>query len=84
MAIEYRPRWKEMFDGFVGNNKFTVEMTMGTDHVYFPTERTWESNAPDWAKGLWSSARDEAVAWCEKNSVPFDIDQAAWVDFGTL
>jgi hypothetical protein len=81
MTITYQPRWKEMFDGFVGDNRFTVEMTMGHLHVYFPTESTWNRTAAIWAEGLWQQARDGAEAWCLSNSVPFTIDDQAWVEF---
>ena len=51
-------RWKEELDGFVDGHRFTVEITMGSLHVYFPSERIWESNAPAWAKGMWPAASE--------------------------
>lgn len=81
MNIRYRPRWKEMLDGFYGEHQFTVELTMGVYHVYFPTEATWNRTAPDWARGLWKQARDEAEAWSLAQPYPFDVDSTAWVDF---
>ena len=72
-----------MLDGFVGTHRFTVELTMGVLHVYFPTENTWNANAPEWALGLWTSARDQTMAWCQSKSIPFDIDSTAWVEFVT-
>lgn len=79
--ISFEPKWKEMLVGKVGDNQFTVEFTMGVDHVYFPTRQTWESSAPDWAKDLWLQASSEASLWANKKGIPFDIDAAAWVDF---
>ncbi len=81
MSIRYQPRWKEMFDGFLGDHRFTIEITMGVLHVYFPTEETWERSAPPWAQSMWACARDSAIQWADDNSIPFDIDHAAWVEF---
>ncbi|WP_395746201.1 hypothetical protein [Prosthecobacter sp.] len=80
-TITYQPRWKEMFDGHVGKNRFTVEMTMGRGHVYFPTENTWNHCAPFWAEGLWQQAKEGAEAWCLSNSVAFHVEETAWVEF---
>ena len=84
MTISYKARWKEMLDGLAGDQGFTVEMTMGTTHVYFPTEATWQLTAPNWAVGLWQQARDGAESWCASNSVAFTIDDSAWVDFHNI
>lgn len=81
MKIRYQARWKEMLDGFVGDNRFTVEFTMGRPHVYFPTEETWKKTAPDWAKDLWAEAQEQAAEWSKEQKTPFDIDAGAWVEF---
>lgn len=81
MKIRYQARWKELLDGFYEGHHFTVEMTMGVSHVYFPTEETWNGTAPEWARGLWKQARDDAETWSLANSVLFNVDPAAWVDF---
>jgi len=83
MKIRYQPRWKEILDGFVEHHHFSVEITMGDLHVYFPTEEAWNATAPEWAKDLWPEARDGAEEWSRKNAIPFEVDQAAWVDFDT-
>ena len=70
-----------MLDGFIDGHEFTIEMTMGKDHVYFPTEEMWNRAAPPWACGLWEQARDGASEWCLAHSIPFDVDQTAWVEF---
>lgn len=79
--FHYKPRWKECFDGYYESHRFTVEMTMGVNHVYFPMQETWDHKAPAWAQGLWRQAHDDAVAWCLQNSIPFTADAHAWVDF---
>ena len=81
MKFTYQPKWKEELVGSYGEHKFIVELTMGKLGVYFPEEAKWESAAPAWAKGKWSEARDETIAWCEAQRIPFVIDQAAWVSF---
>ena len=70
-----------MLDGFIDGHQFTIEMTMGIEHVYFPTEEIWDRTAPKWACGIWEQARNEASIWCLINSIPFDVDHAAWVEF---
>lgn len=81
MNLTYRSRWKEMLDGFYGPHQFTVEMTLGELHVFFPTEERWNRTAPAWAQGLWKKARDGAEAWGKAKSIPFSVDPGAWVDF---
>ena len=81
MTIKYLPRWKEMLDGIYGDHRFTVEITMGIIHVYFPTEETWERDAPAWAQGLWPQAKEDAQQWCAGNNTPFEVNPTAWVQF---
>ncbi len=81
MKITYQPKWKEELVGTYGDHNFTVEITMGKLHVYFPKESTWEENPPSWAEGKWPEARDAANAWAEENNIPFIIDNDAWVEF---
>lgn len=81
MKFIYNPKWKEELVGNYGDYYFSVELTMGILHVYFPEESTWANNAPDWAVGKWSEARDVAKEWADSQNIPFTIDKAAWVDF---
>jgi len=53
MIFKYQPKWKEELIGTYGENRFTVEMTMGKLNVFFPLESIWEDKAPEWAKGKW-------------------------------
>ena len=81
MKFTYQSKWKEELVGSYGEHKFIVELTIGKLEVYFPEETKWESVAPTWAKGKWAEVRDDARDWCESQSIPFVIDQAAWVNF---
>ena len=81
MNITYQPKWKEELIGSIGEHEFSIEMTMGKLHVFFPTEVTWNKNPPDWAKGKWTESRDAAEMWSKDNNIPFTIDEQAWVEF---
>lgn len=81
MKITYQPKWKEELIGSIGENEFTIEMTMGQLYVFFPTESKWESNSPSWAKGKWNASKEAAQAWCREKKIEFTIDEQAWVDF---
>jgi len=81
MKFEYTPRWKEELVGTYGGHQFSVLLTMGKMHVYFPSEVTWETTAPRWAKGKWQEAMDAAKVWSESNRIPFEIDQQVVVLF---
>ena len=83
MKIDYQPRWKEMLDGRVGSHRFTVELSMGQLHVYFPSQEKWEAEAPKWAKGLWETAKLQAENWSRENKIPFSIDPYTWIDFSS-
>jgi len=81
MKIDFQPKWKEELVGTCDYHQFTVEMTMGKLHVFFPLESQWEAKAPDWAKGKWSEAKEQAETWAKSQGVPFETDQQAWVEF---
>ena len=81
MSIQYRAKWKELLVGLIGNHSFSVEMTMGTLHVYFPTEEKWNESAPQWAIGQYGIAREEVINWCSKEEIPVTFESHAWVDF---
>jgi len=79
--ITYYARWRELLVGKCGEHSFAVELTMGTHHVYFPTEQTWQAVAPGWAQGLWSAVKASAEVWADKHKMPITVDDQAWVDF---
>jgi len=79
--IEFQPEWKELLNGTIDGKRFTIELTMGTLTVYFPTAAKWETSAPIWAKGKWEQVRAELITWCEKAKIPLVIEDNAWVEF---
>lgn len=81
MIIEFQARWKEMLDGRIENHRFTVELTMGQLHVYFPSKEKWEKESPSWARDIWETAQVQAHEWSKENKIPFSVDEHAWVDF---
>ena len=83
LKINYQIEWKETLNGFCGDHRFSVEITMGGAklHVYFPDEKTWEAGAPEWGKGLWESAKDQAIEWSAEKDIVFEISPSSWVFF---
>lgn len=79
--IQFEPKWKELLECTMDGHKFTVEITMGTLAVYFPTQSKWESQAPEWAKNCWYRVKDDLSDWCKQQRIPMNIQEDAWVDF---
>lgn len=42
----------------------------GVVSVEFPTEDTWERDAPVWAKPYWEAVRNQLTAWCDSQKIP--------------
>jgi hypothetical protein len=78
---KFQPKWKEELIGTIDGKQFTIELTMGVLTVYFPTAAKWEASAPIWAKGRWEQVKSELTDWCEKEKIPFVIEENAWVEF---
>jgi len=79
--VGFHIRWREELVCTMDGQQFVVEITMGELHVYFPTQKTWESSAPDWAKPQWERVRNDLIAWCEREKIPVDFEDNAWVTF---
>ena len=79
--VYFNPRWKEELVGTIDGHTFIVEMTMGQYVVYFPEEAKWEASAPEWARGQWERVRADLAAWCEREKIPLEIEERAWVSF---
>ncbi|MGB4772668.1 MAG: hypothetical protein WBP58_14470 [Chitinophagaceae bacterium] len=71
--IRFQPRWKEEIVATSRRGKLVFEMTMGIDHVYFPSQVLWEKNAPEWAKPMWEEYMNACIRWCNNNSIPFTL-----------
>jgi hypothetical protein len=69
----FQPRWKEEIVATSKRGILVFEMTMGVDHVYFPSQVKWDKDAPEWAKPLWEEYMNECIKWCNNNSVPFTL-----------
>jgi len=46
---------------------------MGVVSVDFPTEDTWEREAPVWAKPYWETVRTQLAAWCDSQKIPLYV-----------
>ncbi len=71
--IQFQPRWKEEIVASSRKGVLVFEMTMGINHVYFPTELLWLKDAPEWAKPLWKDYAEQCEQWCRSNRVPFTL-----------
>ncbi len=80
-TIYYHAAWRETLIGTYEEHHFHVELTMGKLHVYFPSEQKWIKTSPEWAADLWKDAVDTARKWCEKEKIPFSIDDNGWFYF---
>ncbi len=75
----FTPKWKEELVCSCSQGGFIIEMTMGVDGIYFPTENKWKTEAPNWTLIYWDSIRAQLSSWCEKNKIPLYVDESAWV-----
>ena len=71
--IQFQPRWKEEIVANSRKGTLVFEMTMGVDHVYFPTKELWEKQAPEWAKALWETYYIECTRWCAQHRIPITL-----------
>ena len=79
--VQFQLRWKEECVGTIDGHRFVIECTMGSLHVYLPTEENWEAAAPDWATSQWRRVQDDLSAWCADQDIPLHEESDAWVDF---
>ena len=80
-TIYYHAAWRETLIGSFEEHHFHAELTMGKLQVYFPSEQKWNKISPEWAAGLWEYAVNGARVWCEKEKIPFSIDDNGWFYF---
>jgi hypothetical protein len=52
---------------------------MGVLTAYLPTESTWKTKSPEWAKNLYSELEKELRLWCVENKANLIIDETAGV-----
>ena len=81
--ITFQPRWKELLDCRTPWGEFSVELTMGVLHVYFPDEARWTKDAPTPFHDKWRAVFAALEAWCTQQEIPLSVRTDAWVEFST-
>lgn len=77
--IHFNPRWREELVATSENGILIFELTMGTYHVYFPTEAKWRESVPEWAKSQWELYLNQCQQWCVQNNIPLTVVENALV-----
>lgn len=72
-AITLTARWREELVAHCEAGILVFELTMGTYHLYFPTELRWVAQVPSWATGRWQEFLAACEQWCATNRVPISI-----------
>lgn len=78
-TFQFQPRWKEELVVTGPGGSFVLELPMGVYSAYLPTQKAWETKAPDWARDLWPLLKSELEDWCVRNKAKFHIDETATV-----
>lgn len=81
--ITFQPRWKELLDCRTPWGEFSVELTMGVLHVYFPDEARWQKDVPVQFRDKWRSVVAALEAWCAQQKIPLSVQNDAWVEFAS-
>lgn len=79
LKIEFVPRWREELVATCDEGVLIFELTMGKNHVYFPTESIWLNSVPHWAKNKWKIFFDACASWCSANNIPISMVDNALV-----
>ncbi len=79
LKIEFTPRWREELVATCEEGVLIFELTMGKNHVYFPSESTWINSVPHWAKEKWKIFQKACTEWCSRNCIPISIVDNALV-----
>ena len=77
--IVLKPRWKEELVATSAEGALVFEFTMGVNHVYFPSQASWERQVPAWALDKREQYLAECEKWCSANRVPLSVTDEAWV-----
>jgi len=78
-TFQFQPRRKEELVVKGPGGSFVLELPMGVYSAYLPTQKAWETKAPEWAKELWPLLKSELEDWCVRNKAEFHIDETATV-----
>jgi hypothetical protein len=79
LNIDFTHRWREELVAKSEAGTLIFEVTMGSYHVYFPTEETWLKSTPEWAKPQWNDFYEACHAWCRSNHIPITVVENALV-----
>jgi hypothetical protein len=79
LRIEFSPRWREELVASCSEGVLIFELTMGQNHVYFPSESKWIVSVPPWATDKWKLFFEECKMWCSGNGIPISIVDNALV-----
>ena len=77
--IIFKQRWKEELEAISDERKLVFELTLGTLHVYFPSEVRWLAIVPAWAKEKWQLYLEACTDWCKQNKIPISVVEDAYV-----
>lgn len=72
-GITLRGRWREELEAVCADGTLIFEFTMGKEHLYFPDEKAWAAQAPDWARDSRAAFLDACEAWCREYRYPISI-----------
>lgn len=78
--FSFTPKWKEELVCRTPWAAFTVEITMGVLHVYFPDEAKWKKDLLGHLHDKWSEVVQELGRWCEKEKIPLSLVPDAWIE----
>jgi hypothetical protein len=71
--FRFQPRWKEELVVIAQEGSFVLVLAMGIPTAYLPLPAEWQQQAPEWARPLWATLRDELEEWCHDNDTEFVI-----------
>lgn len=78
-VFSFQPRWKEELVVTGSGGAFVLDLPMGVLSVHLPLETTWQEQAPEWARSLWSVLKEELEEWCLEHDADFYISASAGV-----
>jgi hypothetical protein len=79
MAKVY-PKWKEQLVWEDGPTRLIFELTMGADHVYFPTREAWDRQVADAVRPRYDEVLADIETWCRKKKTPLTVEPHARIE----
>ena len=78
-TITFQAGWREELVATCAEGILVFELTMGTYHLYFPTEKRWTTQVPAWAKNRWQAFLTASERWCAAERIPLSLVDDAHV-----